>query len=351
MLYKEDWEKASERIEAWWNCEVVDRVCLQVTAPKGKCKSEISKFHSLEERWTLPHVAAALNEENIKSTFWGGEAYPYFYVTLGPGIIGAYLGNNLIFDEGTTWQEPCISSIEDLMNLRFDSNNNWYKVVNNILDTALERGKDKYIVTLADIGGPSDTLANLLGPEKLCYELIDNPTGVKNARDRMLELWFKIYNEMYEKLQKTQKGSCQWLTAWSPGRTYPLECDFSAMISPRMFEEFFLPEIQAQCRFLDHSIYHLDGKEALKHLELLLDIPKLHAIQWCPGATAGDNKSMLQWIPVIKRIQERHKAVHIEVKNSEVLELLKYVSPKGLMIKTNCDTQEDAENLIRLVQR
>ena len=34
---------------------------------------------------------------------------------------------------------------------------------------------------------------------------------------------------------------------WAPMRWYPLQCDFSAMISPDMFAEFVLPDLAEQC--------------------------------------------------------------------------------------------------------
>ena len=32
MRYKEDWEKAKARFEAFWNHEIVDRCCISVTS-------------------------------------------------------------------------------------------------------------------------------------------------------------------------------------------------------------------------------------------------------------------------------------------------------------------------------
>ena len=40
-------------------------------------------------------------------------------------------------------------------------------------------------------------------------------------------------------------GSCYWV--WAPGRTAKFQCDFSAMISPAMFNEFMLPVLGEMC--------------------------------------------------------------------------------------------------------
>ena len=34
LMYKEDWEQARNRMDAWWLGEVIDRVAVRVTAPK-----------------------------------------------------------------------------------------------------------------------------------------------------------------------------------------------------------------------------------------------------------------------------------------------------------------------------
>ncbi len=47
-----------------------------------------------------------------------------------------------------------------------------------------------------------------------------------------------------------------------------------------MFEEVFLPGIIEECSFYERTIYHLAGPGALKHLDSLLEIKELDAIQW-----------------------------------------------------------------------
>lgn len=56
------------------------------------------------------------------------------------------------------------------------------------------------------------------------------------------------------------------------------------MISTQMYEELVVGELLEELDFLDASIYHLDGPDALKHLDRLLAIDKLKGIQWVYGA-------------------------------------------------------------------
>ena len=87
-----------------------------------------------------------------------------------------------------------------------------------------------------------------------------------------------------------------------------MQCDFSAMISPVMFERFVVPSLSEQCAWLDRALYHLDGPDCVRHLDLLLQIPNLHAIQWTPGAGepgAGDPK----WFSLYDRILRAGKSI------------------------------------------
>jgi len=58
-----------------------------------------------------------------------------------------------------------------------------------------------------------------------------------------------------------------------------------------MFKEFVFPYLQEQCSRLGFTLYHLIGPEAIRHLDQLLKIPELTAIQWVPGAGNPPNES------------------------------------------------------------
>lgn len=92
------------------------------------------------------------------------------------------------------------------------------------------------------------------------------------------------YDLFFEKLKNADMPITSWLPLVSSGR-YGIPCnDFSGMISNEMFNELFLDGIRNECSFLDHSIYHLDGPSALRHIDSLLSITELDAIPLVPGA-------------------------------------------------------------------
>ena len=118
------------------------------------------------------------------------------------------------------------------------------------------------------------------------------------------------------------------------------------MISPEMFREFVVPALTEQCAWLDYSLYHLDGTTALHHLDSLLKIEPLDAIEWTPQAGLPGGGSP-QWYDIYRRIKAAGKSVQaIRVDPEEVAPLIDAVGGEGLYIETRCPTEAAARQLV-----
>ena len=143
--------------------------------------------------------------------------------------------------------------------------------------------------------------------------------------------------------------STTWCPATCKGKFHIPSNDFSCMIADRAFEELFLPGIIRECRHMDRCMYHLDGPQALRYLDRLLEIPEIHAIQWVPGA---GRESWREWIGVYQRIQQRKKALQIlSIPATELHNLFEVLSPEGVWISavSGIGSEEEAEAVLRLV--
>jgi hypothetical protein len=345
VLYRPDWEQAKERIEAWWEKKMVDRVAIQVTAPSSVCaKLFIEQPKTIEGQWTDIEWILERAEGRIKTTYYGGEAFPLYFPNLGPDIFAGYLGCDIQFSRETSWSVPLIEDWETAEPLKFDKANKWWQLTLQLTEEAAKRGQGKYFVGITDLHGGGDAVAALRDPQNLAMDLLDHPDHVKEAMKVVEKMWFEVYQTLYDIIQKHMKGSSTWLSTWSSGKYYPVSCDFICMISPQMFEEFFVSELEAEIKWLDRSLFHLDGPGAIKHLDRLLEISELDGIQWVPTYGVG---SMLDWIPLLKRIQMAGKCIHIAVKANEIEPILKELSPKGLMFSTHANSIDEANELLR----
>jgi hypothetical protein len=122
------------------------------------------------------------------------------------------------------------------------------------------------------------------------------------------------------------------------------------MISKRDFDDIFLPGLVRECEFFDRTIYHLDGPGALHHLDSILGIEKLDAVQWVCGA---GNESFEKWLPVYKKIQDGGKAMEIFLDISNLDVLFENLKPGGVWIGgiSGVDSIEDAQYILKRVEK
>jgi hypothetical protein len=124
--------------------------------------------------------------------------------------------------------------------------------------------------------------------------------------------------------------SVTWMGVPSYGKMHIPSCDFAAMISKRHFEEFCLPVLVDEVKPMTHNVFHLDGKGVAKHLDYVLAVPEINAIQWVQGM--GDDAPIMQWLPLIKRIQAAGKSVMVDLQLAELEEFIENADRKGLML-------------------
>jgi len=393
MYYQQGWGKIKERFKAWWNQEILDRVLIQAIAPRKSCNmswwtkygSSFGEYpiYKMIKNWANKgyndEYLLERTESQIASTYYGGDAVPFFLVNLGPGSLASYLGCRANFRDDTIWfGPPILNDWKYLSEVKFNPQNKLWEVTRKLTDFVSKRGGNKFLTAFADLGGVMDIMASLRGSERFCLDLIEYPEKIKELRDSIVKVWIKCYDELFDLVDKNQDGTVGWLPAWSPGKTYPLQCDFSAMISPKMYEEFVVPEIQTIARHLDNVVYHLDGPDAVKHLDIILDIPEIDAIQWVPGPKTLPGpgflpESSLSWpyqvlgpktlseklpslplideISMLRRIQEKKKSLYVYASGpKEVERLISELCPEGLLICTSCNSEEETRHLVKKVE-
>jgi 5-methyltetrahydrofolate--homocysteine methyltransferase len=341
MEYKEDIDKAKERMCAWWDHEIIDRPVISYYYPKKRGK--IGAFiDTVGEAWTLAEDYDAIDkaldgfEKRAKETYFGGESIPFYFPNYGPGIMAAVFGVTPEFKSNTVWFS-LPTKPEDIVNhlesVKLNQNNEWYSRLLSITETSAKRAGKSYVVSVTDIGGVLDILSSFLGPTNIILTMKRNLGIINSCRTIILEKLLKLYDDLQNIISQSCDGCNNWLGVWNKKRWYALQCDFSAMMSPTWFEKIALPDIVEQAEHMDYSIYHLDGPNALPHLDFLLKEPSITGIQWVPGAGNSPMGSK-DWIPLYKKIQKAGKNLVIDSAPENVSHLYKNLDPKGLFVRT-----------------
>ena len=354
LLYKPDWETTKQNFRAWWNHEYFGRCAISITAPKnGFRKYPPSLPAKLEDRWLDFDYLAAINEHRMQSTFYGGEAFPEW----NPGSPGysnqsVFLGCNIALKEATAWVYPIIDKGEltsyNYNDFKIDKNNKWWKFCIDVRHFAVKETKGKSIPRHIGCGACGDTLAGMRSTEKLLMDLVECPDYVRDFDLYLMKQAEQIYDEFYNIVHDGAEGSTCLFSLWSPGKSHAVQNDFAYMISSQMFNDIFLPVIEKQVNFLDHVVYHVDGIGNFKHVDALLELERIQALQILPGE---GKPSPLHYMDILKKVQAAGRNLHIGIPASEVEQALEQLSARGLFIVTRCETEQDARDLLKCVEK
>lgn len=308
----ERWEIIKENYRKWWAGEL-DRPLIQMVCggrDPGRPRPNLPDygFTAFYDFSVPAEDIIDLWDYNLSCTKFMGDAFPHIWPNFGPGVIAAFMGADLVKGDGTCWFIPGEDQKARDIKFEYDPENVWLQRLKSIYKACMERWEGIVQVGMTDLGGNLDIVSTFLPGKKILLDLYDNPDEIKRIAWDAHRMWWKYFGEFNSILQPLNPGYTAWTPIFSEKPYYMLQCDFSFMISPVMFEEFVKPELSATCRKLTNPFYHLDGPGQLPHLDILLSIPELKGIQWVPGAGAPDWK---YWPEVYRRIRKAGKLVQL----------------------------------------
>lgn len=340
-----DWEAVRTMFSRWWRRENVRRplVVLTNSRPAPADGSSPSDMNSL---WLEQRRILEAFEGRLGATQYWGEAFPYMWPDLGPGSFGTFLGAEPQFYPDTVWYKPLETPIHET-SLEIDCDSRWWQWSLSMAEQSVRQARGRWLVAIPDLVENMDTLAALFGTESMLLSLHDNPDAVHRLQKELLPLWETAYDSHYSIVKDDQGwSSFAAFSIWGPGRTAKVQCDISAMLSPAMFDEFVAPYLQQQCRFLDSSIYHLDGRDAVKHLPSLLEIDGLDCIQWTPGAGEPDGGDP-EWDDIYRQTLDSGRCIHAHMPLPRVRDFVRRFGSTGVMVLTQADSDTEAQALLQ----
>ncbi|HIJ74472.1 MAG TPA: hypothetical protein HPP83_10270 [Candidatus Hydrogenedentes bacterium] len=326
LEFCEEFPRIAGRFEAWWAQDVLDRPVF-IGAVNADPRRPITRRLDLLEdpdRWLEAKLADMAQLHRV------GDALPFVRVDFGPGVLGALFGAETERGPDTVWTHPFIAddwSNEPDWTVKKD--HPWRQQMRALLERVANDGPGRYLVCSPDLFGPADVLLSLRGATKLCMDVIERPNRVCRALDAMYPAWHTAFRGLCDLTVGRGAGLIHWLMVWSNEVYTVPACDFCCMIGPDEFERVCLPDIARQAATIGRAVFHLDGSAAARHLDPLLEVPEIKAIQYIPEKSAP---SVLPWIDMFKKIQRRGRSLLINTPPEEVLELRAQLRPEGLAI-------------------
>ena len=357
-MWKSNWDSTRQHFVDWWNHDglvvgmwggpALDGGAHEDTPPPPTAATTV------RDRYCNARLRARGNHHALAHQSFAADVLPLSDTDIGPGSLALFLGSEPGFSEETVWFNPSIQNCdkpEELPPFRFDELNVWWQLTRATLEACAELGRDKYLVGCPDLVENVDILAALREPQRLLMDMIERPDWVTEKVAEINQVWFDAYRRIYD-IIKLDDGSSAFgaFRIWGIGKTAKVQCDASAMFSPDMFKRFIVPSLTEQCEWLDNSMYHLDGTQAVCHLDALLEIESLDAIEWTPqsGIESGGNA---RWYDLYKRILDCGKSVQVvDVHADEIVPLLDAIGGKGVYVITSFATPGEADAVMTKVE-
>mgnify|MGYP005852940499 CR=1 FL=1 len=346
LQYKPDFAVCKEYWAAFWQGEIIDRPLISVTAPKtGFTQPSTQDFYMMGSDGNYQQALEKF-EAWAAATYFGGEAIPCFDISFGPDQFSAFLGAELVHsaDHHTSWVKPFVDGWMGV-DLRLDRKPGgiWSRMC-DFHRVAAQYSDGKFLITLPDLHSNMDCLSAIRGPQNLCMDLIDFPDEVT----RVLRQVRLVYPEVCETLlsvgDMNRRGTTSWINAYCEGWYNVIQCDFLAMLSPKLARDFVLPALEEEANFWDHTIFHLDGPAALVHLDDILSIPAIDVIQWVPG---DGQPRTIEWMDLLHKIQGAGKGLWLyDWTPEEIKTRFKELRPERLWFSVQVGSEREADELM-----
>lgn len=342
MLYKKDWEQAKEKWCNYWKHCNTGRPLMCVIArkpgvgdperekqreyggPDGiMCQGNLYnlpedlKCRDTDDQYRNAERMVARYRHFCEQHEFMAESFPNLDIDFGPGSLAAYLGCDIGFSEHTVWTMPVWEDLEQAPELKFDPDNGWFQEHLKLAADCAKLAKGDFLVDMPDLMEGMDALAQLRSPTDLLMDFLEDPELVDERLQQLDELYYDYFDRFHDVI-KGEDGSNAYTVfqIWGPGKTVKIQCDISAMTSTSIFEQFAVPYLTKQAQKADCVLYHLDGKEAIRHLDAVLGIEEIDALQWTSGDTGPDG-TYPEWDMIYEKSLKAGKSIWVKVYSGE----------------------------------
>ena len=348
--YKQNWEEAWKRVEAWWRCEETDRpvVFSSVPKPAPELRGELRIPGNAEEAARFD-LDAAIKLNNIRyrleNTIFTAESVPFAYSGFASllGLLCAQAGGKLHYDYPyTTW----ITEDKELFDRPLPEVSAPCRELQFTLDMIRQSheafGYDA-VLGANPLLDPMTTLSSMRGQEDFLVDLIEREDDVMRWLKRLGEFHRQAVSAFREtRAALGRREDYNWTGAWCPGDMDAIQCDISTMLSPEMFRKFALPEAEYEASFYDYTIWHLDGTDEFRHIDDICAIPKLHAIQYVDEKGTDPLEFSALWEKILKR----GKSILFTCDSKYVPGLAKKFGSRGIAFSFRNTVSESEMNLL-----
>lgn len=301
----------------------------------------------LNQKWFDPEWRAEYLDWYVAHSSLKADMLPVANTQLGPGSLAAILGGVFEGGEDTIWIHPDPNYKDDF---RFDDNHPNWLLHKELLKACKRKADGHYYVGMPDLMEGLDVLAAMKGTDKVLLDTVMQPDVLEEQMHRINEIYFKVYDELYDIIREGDEMAFCYFSSWAPGKMTKIQSDISTMISVDDYRRFVQPFIREQCQRIPYTLYHLDGVGALHHVPALLEIEELKAVQWTPGVGEPQGGSP-KWYDLYRRILDSGKSIMAcWVTLDELRPLLDNIGGNGVHLEMDFHNEDEVEQAMKIVE-
>lgn len=349
QTWKSNLEETKKHYIDWWNHKGIILNMWEHFQEGVKPHADIPApppYRDLNQRWFDPQWRAEYLDWYVAHSSLMADILPVANTQLGPGSLAAILGGVFEGGEDTIWIHPDPNYSDDIV---FNPQHHNYLLHKELLKACKAKAQGHYYVGMPDLMEGLDVLAAIKGTDKVLLDTVMQPEVLEHQMQQINDIYFQVFDELYDIIREGDEMAFCYFSSWAPGKMSKLQSDISTMISVDDYRRFVQPFIREQCQKIDYTLYHLDGVGAMHHLDALLEIKELNAIQWTPGVGEPQGGSP-KWYELYQKIIAGGKSIMAcWVTLDELRPLLDNIGGEGVHIEMDFHNEREVEQAMKIV--
>lgn len=349
---KPDYLKCVERLEAWFQGEILDRVPIRFHRHNAEYDNATASPHvTLKDRWFDAEYQADEFLRSIQGMRFNAETFPIYMPNVGPNAYAAFHGGDMTFGETTSWYHEIINNYDtDLSRIKFSKDNVFYKKLIELTEVGLEKCGDKFLVGYPDLHPGLDCGLAWRGTNDLCMDLILDRDNALRLFNLASEHFLDVYDDFDRVIKAHGMPSSTWMNIpVRNGRFHIPSADFSFMISQEDYVEFGLPILKEEVKTMTHNVFHVDGLGVANHIDAILSVPEVQCIQWVQGM--ADDYPIMQHLDFIRYVQSKDRGIIVDLSKEDLDEYMEKMSPKNTFLWIATKSEEEEFAIMKKVEK
>lgn len=227
----------------------------------------------------------------------------------------------------------------------------WAQKLLEFLEALVHHSGGRFACGPTLMRGVADICSALRGGTNLALDLYDHVEQVRRLAKVCADIWIEVGQAQLDLVPRSEDGymvGCAGLRCWMPEKGIWLQDDAVSLLSPRSYDDLFLPQVRRIVSHFPAIAFHLHGN-ILWPVDLVLTIDGIDVLELNYDQGICDlDKVIGAW----KKIQaEKPLIAYADVTLEELERILDELSPSGLSLQTLSPTLELARAKRDLVYR